>query len=67
MKKNFLKTGSFRAVFDESVGLWEIDQFVENFRQQAAKNDELIIDLNLSKTGCWKIFLAKYVKIERYH
>ena len=67
MAKNFSKIGSFCAVFDESVGLWEIDQFVDNFRQKTDKKDEFIIDLSVTKTMCWRIFLAKYVKKETYH
>ena len=46
MKKN---TGTFCAVFDESTTLWEIDQFVDKFRQETDKKDEFVIDLNLSK------------------
>ena len=46
-------------MFDESIGLCEIDQFVDNFRQQADKKDEIIIDLKVSKTMCWEIFIAK--------
>ena len=63
MKKN---TGTFCAVFDESTTLWEIDQFVDKFRQETDKKDEFVIDLNLSKTGS-KVFLAKYRKKEIYH
>ena len=54
------------AVFDESTTLWEIDQFVDKFRQETDKKDEFVIDLNLSKTGS-KVFLAKYRKKEIYH
>ena len=67
MKKNFSKIGSFCAVFDESIGLWEIDQFVDSFRQQADKKDELTIDLKVSKTMCWRIFIVKHRKKETYH
>ena len=63
MKKN---TRTFCAVFDESTTLWEIDQFVDKFRQETDKKDEFVIDLNLSKTGS-KVFLAKYRKKEIYH
>ena len=66
MAKNFSKIGSFCAVFDESVGLCEIDQFVDNFRQQADKKDELVIDLKVTKDMCWKIFLVKHNKTT-YH
>ena len=69
MKKMNKKTGAFCAVFDESIGLCEIDQFVDNFRQQADKKDEIVIDLDVSKKGgslCWKIFLAKHRKKEFY-
>ena len=62
MKKMNKKTGAFCAVFDESIGLCEIDQFVDNFRQQADKKDEIIVDLKVSKTMCWKIFVAKRSK-----
>ena len=70
MAKNFSKIGSFCAVFDESIGLCEIDQFVDKFRQQADKKDEIVIDLDVSKKGgslCWKIFLVKRTKKETYH
>ena len=63
MKK---KTSAFSAVFDRSTTLWEIDQFVDKFRQETDKKDEFVIDLNLSKTGS-KVFLAKYRKKEIYH
>jgi len=67
MKKINKKIGAFCAVFDESIGLCEIDQFVDNFRQKTDKKDEFIIDLSVTKTMCWRIFLAKYVKKETYH
>ena len=66
MKKTNKKTSAFCAVFDESTTLWEIDQFVDKFRQETDKKDEFVIDLNLSKTGS-KVFLAKYRKKEIYH
>ena len=63
MKKN---TRTFCAVFDESTTLWEIDQFVDKFRQETDKKDEIVVDVNLSKTG-HKVFLAKQRKKEFYH
>ena len=66
MKKINKKTSAFCAVFDENTTLWEIDQFVDKFRQETDKKDEFVIDLNLSKTGS-KVFLAKYRKKEIYH
>ena len=66
MKKMNKKTGAFCAVFDESIGLCEIDQFVDNFRQQADKKDEIVIDLDITKMGT-KVFLAKHRKKEIYH
>ena len=66
MKKTNKKTGAFCAVFDRSTRLYEIDQFVDKFRKETDKNDELVIDLNLSKTG-HKVFLAKRRKKEIYH
>jgi hypothetical protein len=66
MKKINKNTRTFCAVFDESTTLWEIDQFVDKFRQETDKKDEFVIDLNLSKTG-HKVFLAKYRKKEIYH
>ena len=63
MKKN---TGTFCAVFDESTTLWEIDQFVDKFRQETDSKDEFVIDLNLSKTG-HRVFLVKRRKKEFYH
>ena len=59
-------TRTFCAVFDSSTTLWEIDQFVDTFRQETDRKDELVIDLNLSKTGT-KVFLAKHRKKEIYH
>ena len=66
MKKINKKIGAFCAVFDESIGLCEIDQFVDKFRKETDKKDEFVLDLNLSKTGT-KVFLAKYRKKEIYH
>ena len=63
MKKN---TRTFCAVFDESTTLWEIDQFVDKFRQETDKKDELVIDLDITKMGT-KVFLAKHRKKEIYH
>jgi len=53
-------------VFDESITLCEIDQFVDNFRQQADKKDEFITDLKVSKNMCWSIFIVKHNKTT-YH
>ncbi len=66
MKKTNKKTGAFCAVFDRSTRLYEIDQFVDKFRKETDKKDELVIDLNLSKTG-HRVFLAKRRKKEIYH
>ena len=66
MKKINKKTGVFCAVFDKSTTLWEIDQFVDKFRQETDKKDEFVIDLDISKMGT-KVFLAKYRKKEIYH
>ena len=66
MKKTNKKTGAFCAVFDSSTRLYEIDQFVDKFRKETDKKDELVIDLNLSKTG-HRVFLAKRRKKEIYH
>ena len=66
MKKINKKTSAFCAVFDESTTLWEIDQFVDKFRQETDKKDEFVIDLDISKMGT-KVFLAKYRKKEIYH
>ena len=63
MKKN---TRTFCAVFDESTTLWEIDQFVDKFRQETDKKDELVIDLDITKMGT-KVFLAKHRKKEMHH
>lgn len=59
-------TRTFCAVFDRSTRLYEIDQFVDKFRKETDKKDELVIDLNLSKTG-HRVFLAKRRKKEIYH
>ena len=59
-------TRTFCAVFDSGTTLWEIDQFVDKFRQETDSKDEFVIDLNLSKTGT-KVFLAKHRKKEFYH
>ena len=66
MKKINKKIGAFCAVFDRSTTLWEIDQFVDKFRQETDKKDEFVIDLDISKIGT-KVFLAKYRKKEIYH
>ena len=66
MEKINKKIGTFCAVFDESTTLWEIDQFVDKFRQETDKKDEFVVDVNLSKTG-HKVFLAKHRKKEFYH
>ena len=66
MKKINKKTGAFCAVFDKSTRLYEVDQFVDKFRKETDKKDELVIDLNLSKTG-HRVFLAKRRKKEIYH
>ena len=66
MKKTNKKTGAFCAVFDSSTRLYELDQFVDKFRKETDKKDELVIDLNLSKTG-HRVFLAKRRKKEIYH
>ena len=66
MKKTNKKIGAFCAVFDRSTRLYEVDQFVDKFRKETDKKDELVIDLNLSKTG-HKVFLAKRRKKEIYH
>ena len=59
-------TRTFCAVFDRSTRLYEIDQFVDKFRKETDKKDELVMDLNLSKTS-HKVFLAKHRKKEFYH
>ena len=66
MKKTNKKIGAFCAVFDRSTRLYEVDQFVDKFRKETDKKDELVIDLNLSKTG-HRVFLAKRRKKEIYH
>ena len=66
MKKINKKIGAFCAVFDRSTTLYEVDQFVDKFRKETDKKDELVIDLNLSKTG-HKVFLAKRRKKKIYH
>ena len=66
MKKTNKKIGAFCAVFDRSTRLYEIDQFVDKFRQETDSKDEFVIDLNLSNTG-YKVFLAKHRKKEIYH
>jgi len=66
MKKLNKNTRTFCAVFDESTTLWEIDQFVDKFRQETDSKDEIVIDLDVSKTES-KVFLAKYRKKEIYH
>jgi len=66
MKKINKETKTFCAVFDRSITLWEIDQFVDKFRKQTHKKDEFIVDINLSKIGT-KVFLAKHRKKEFYH
>ena len=70
MKKINKKIGAFCAVFDRSTTLYELDQFVDKFRKETDKKDEIVIDLDVSKKGgslCWKIFLAKHRKKEIYH
>ena len=66
MKKINKKIGAFCAVFDKSTTLYELDQFVDKFRKETDKKDELVIDLNLSKNG-HRVFLAKRRKKEIYH
>ena len=66
MKKINKKTGAFCAVFDKSTRLYEVDKFVDKFRKETDKKDELVVDLNLSKTG-HRVFLAKHRKKEFYH
>ena len=66
MKKINKKTSALFAVFDRSATLYEVDQFVDKFRKETDKKDELVIDLNLSKTG-HRVFLAKRRKKEIYH
>ena len=59
-------TRTFCAVFDRRTRLYEVDQFVDKFRSETEKKDELVMDLNLSKTS-HKVFLAKHRKKEFYH
>ena len=66
MKKINKKSETFFAVFDRSTTLWEIDQFVDKFRQETDSKDEFIIDLDITKMGT-KVFLAKHRKKEIYH
>ena len=54
-------TRTFCAVFDRRTRLYEVDQFVDKFRSETDKKDELVMDLNLSKTS-HKVFLAKHRK-----
>ena len=67
MKKINENTRTFCAVFDESTTLWEIDQFVDKFRQETDKKDEIVIDLDVSKKWGYKISLTKHRKKEIYH
>ena len=66
MKKTNKKTGTFCATFDRSTTLYEIDQFVDKFRKETDKKDELVVDLNFAKAG-HRVFLAKHRKKEFYH
>jgi len=66
MDKINKKTRTFCAVFDRSTTLWEVDQFVDKFRQETDSKDEFIIDLDITKMGT-KVFVAKYRKKEIYH
>ena len=66
MNKINKRTSSLFVVFDRNTRLYEVDQFVDKFRKETDKKDELVIDLNLSKTG-HKVFLAKHRKKEFYH
>jgi len=66
MNKINKRTSSLFVVFDRNTRLYEVDQFVDKFRKETDKKDELVIDLNLSKTG-YRIFLAKHRKKEFYH
>ena len=59
-------TRTFCDVFDRRTRLYEVDQFVDKFRSETDKKDELVMDLNLSKTS-HKVFLAKHRKKEFYH
>ena len=51
MKKINKKIRTLFAVFDRSTRLYEVDKFVDKFRKETDKKDELVVDLNLSKTG----------------
>ena len=66
MKKINKKISALFAVFDRSTRLYEVEQFVDKFRKETDKKDELVVDLNLSKTS-HKVFLAKHRKKEFYH
>ena len=66
MNKINKRTSSLFVVFDRNTRLYEVDQFVDKFRKETDKKDELVIDLNLSKTG-HRVFLAKRRKKEFYH
>ena len=66
MKKTNKKTRALFAVFDRSTTLYEVDQFIEKFRKETDKEDEFVIDLNVSKTG-HRVFLAKRRKKKIYH
>ena len=61
MNKINKRTSSLFVVFDRNTRLYEVDQFVDKFRKETDKKDELVIDLNLSKTG-HRVFLAKHRK-----
>ena len=65
-KKINKKTSALFVVFDRNTRLYEVDQFVDKFRSETDKKDELVMDLNLSKT-VHRVFLAKYRKKEFYH
>ena len=65
-KKINKKTSAFFVVFDRNTRLYEVDQFIEKFRKETDKEDEFVIDLNVSKTG-HRVFLAKHRKKEFYH
>ena len=66
MKKINKKIIALSVAFNRNTTLCEVDQFVDKFRKETDKKDELVIDLNLSKTG-HKVFLAKRRKKEFYH
>ena len=66
MKKINKKTRTLSVAFNRNTTLWEVDQFVDKFRKETDKKDELVVDLNLSKTS-HKVFLAKHRKKEFYH